>query len=168
MGPLLQRLQSSQLGLSINEFYAGGFIHADDICTISSSVQSLKRQMDVVKGFVSDYYLKLNVNKCEIVVFDKHGGQLDDTVEINGCCVESGAEAKCLGYWWSSDLFATKSVDENIQKARRAFFHFGSIGVFQGDLSPLSTKSVIETCVVPILLYGSENWILTDGLLQSL
>ena len=58
MDPLLQRLQSSQLGLSINDFYAGGFIHADDIRTISSSVQSLKRQMDVVRGFVSDYFLK--------------------------------------------------------------------------------------------------------------
>ena len=98
----------------------------------------------------------------------KHGGELDDTIEIDGCCVRSGTEAKCLGYWWSSNLFATKSVHENIQKARRAFFYFGSIGVFQGDLSPLSTRSVIETCVVPILLYGSENWILTDVLLKKL
>ena len=41
-----------------------------------------------------------------------------------------GDVGKCLGYWWKGDLLATRSVDENIKKARRAFFHYGSIGVF--------------------------------------
>ena len=78
------------------------------------------------------------------------------------------SEGKCLGYWWGRDLFASRAVDENIQKARRAFFLFGNIGAFQGDLSPLSAKSIIETCVIPILLYGSENWILTGALTDKL
>ena len=73
---------------------------------------------------------------------------------------------KCLGFWWR-DLLATRCVDENIKKARRAFFNFGSIGVFQGSLNPLSSASVIETCVMPILLYGAENWILTSELLKE-
>ena len=33
-------------------------------------------------------------------------------------------------------------------KARRSFFMYGALGAFQGDLSPLSTRSVIEMCVV--------------------
>ena len=54
-------------------------------------------------------------------------------------------------------------LEESIQKARRAFFLHGSIGAFQGDLSPLSTKSIIiETCVMPVLLYGCENWVVTE------
>ena len=53
-------------------------------------------------------------------------------------------------------------MEENIRKAHCAFFHFGSIGVFQGDISPMSSKEVIESCVMPVLFYGSENWILTD------
>ena len=36
------------------------------------------------------------------------------------------------------------SVDENVKRARRTFFHYGSIGVFQGDLSPLSSRSILE------------------------
>ena len=58
---------------------------------------------------------------------------------------------------------ATRSVEENVKKAWSAFFKMGSIGAFQGDLSPLSTKSVINTCVLPVLLYGCENWILKYG-----
>ena len=40
-----------------------------------------------------------------------------------------------------------------------------------GNLSPLSGWSVVEVCVVPVLMYGLENWILnepTTALLESL
>ncbi len=54
-------------------------------------------------------------------------------------------------------------------KARRAFFHYWSIGVIQGEISPISSRTILETCVMPILLYGSENWIMTDqGLVDRL
>lgn len=49
---------------------------------------------------------------------------------------------------------ATKSVEENIAKARHTFFHYGSIGVFLGDISPLLSRSVLESCVMPISLLG--------------
>ena len=66
------------------------------------------------------------------------------------------------------DLFASKSIEENIKKARKAFFGYGSIGAFQDDLNPLSSKSIINTCVMPVLLFSSENWILTEALLHKL
>ena len=72
---------------------------------------------------------------------------------------------KCLGYWWSKDLVASKCVDENIKKARKAFFCYGSLGFFQGSLS---SASAIDCCVLPALLYGVENWILTPVLLDRL
>ena len=80
--------------------------------------------------------------------------------EVDGSVLPAGDAGKCLS--------ASRSVEENIQKARRAFFHYGSIGVFQGDISPLSSREVIESCVMPVLLYGSENWILTDALIRRL
>ena len=68
----------------------------------------------------------------------------------------------------SWDLSASKAVDEAIKKARRAFFAFGAMGAFQGQLNPVSTRSIYETCVVPVLLFGSENWILTDSMLGEI
>ena len=44
---------------------------------------------------------------------------------------------------------------------------FGCIGVFQGELNPLSSRSVVDTCVMPVLLFGSESWYLTDTPLKS-
>ena len=71
-----------------------------------------------------------------------------------------------MGYWWKGDMLAKQSIEENIRKARRAFFLFGSIGVFQGDLSPLSSRSLLETCMMPVLLNGLENWLMTRALVE--
>ena len=74
--------------------------------------------------------------------------------------------ARCLEYWLGRDLLASKAVEENIiKKARSAMCHGEN---FQGDLNPVSTKSIIDTCVMSILLFGSENWILIESLLHKL
>ena len=36
------------------------------------------------------------------------------------------------------------------------------------DSNPLSAKEVFETCVIPTLLYGAEDWILDEGCLELL
>ena len=48
---------------------------------------------------------------------------------------------KCLDYWWKGDLLASRCIDQNIVKARKAFFGYGGIGAFQGSLNPLSSVS---------------------------
>ena len=40
--PLLRELQSLSVGTSVNGMYAGGFLHADDICTLAASPSSLE------------------------------------------------------------------------------------------------------------------------------
>ena len=62
---------------------------------------------------------------------------------------------------------ANRAVEEGIKKAR-SFFHYSAIGVFQGDLSPLSSRAVVESCVMPVLLYGCEKWVLTEQLISRL
>ena len=137
MDPLLKQLEVSGLGLSVNNFYAGWFIHADDIRSLATSIDSLNDQVVLVKKFAESNFLKLNMQKCEVVVFDR--GQRCDVLpecEINGSVLPSGYEGKCLGYWWRRDLLASRAVEENIQKARKAFFHFGSIEAFLLTLVP--------------------------------
>ena len=62
MDPLLRELQASGVGLSLNRFYAGGYLHADDIRTLATSEESLWKQIEVVKQFADENLLKLNVS----------------------------------------------------------------------------------------------------------
>ena len=104
MDPLLRQLQASSVGLSINNFYAGGFLHADDIRTLATSEASLKRQVDLVKMFADQNLLKLNFSKCEIVLFSTQPYTTFPVCEVDGSIMPAGDIGKCLGYWWKGDL----------------------------------------------------------------
>ena len=163
MDPLLTKLQSSVI-LSINNFYAGGYLHADDIRTVATSPESVEDKVTTVNMFVSENFFQLNIKKYEIVPFSHSNKSIQQPhceVHMHGAVIQVRSEAKCLGHWWRSDLLASKSVSENIGKARQCFFLHGSIGAFQGDLNPPSTRSIIETCAVSVLLSVCENWILS-------
>ena len=111
--------------------------------------------------------MKLNAKKCEVVGFGKFGNV---SCTVDGSCMTVRDVGRCLGFWWEKDLLASRCISENINKARKAFFGYGSIGAFQGSLSPIyiSSVSIIKTCILPSLLYGAENWILTPVLIDRL
>ena len=140
---------------------------AHDIRTVANSCSSLAAQVKEVATFTNDNFLTLNPSKCEILCLSR-GGSIVAQCCVNGNPIPVRQEVKCLGYVWNGSLSADQMVEYNCNKARRAFFASGSIGGFQGSLSPLSGKSLIETCVLPVVLYGCENWRLTTSSLARL
>jgi len=82
---------------------------------------------------------------------------------IDGELIPAGDVGKCLGYWWREDLMATRAMEENIKKARKSFFLYSGIGV-----PTFLQVSCGGVCVMPILLYGCENWIVSVKLLRQL
>ncbi len=57
MDPLLRSLEGAGLGLSINNFYTGGFAHADDIRTLCTSRETLEALVGLVKSFCKENYI---------------------------------------------------------------------------------------------------------------
>jgi len=70
-------------------------------------------------------------------------------------------EVKCLGIWWTSDSLCCKSIDE------RCFAH-GDLGAFHGLLNPLPSRSLVEACVISVLMYGAKFWSLNSILFSKL
>ena len=57
------------LGLSLHNYYAGGSLHANDIHTLASSTRSLEEQIDIVKGYCDENFLRPNISRCEVITF---------------------------------------------------------------------------------------------------
>ena len=112
--------------MSSDSIQVVSYIHAD-IRTLASSEESIDRQVALVKAFAEDNLLKLNVNKCEIVLFSRGQNIIPPACVVEGSVIPASDEGKCLGYWWRGNLLATKSVDENIRKARSAFFTMAAL-----------------------------------------
>ena len=58
MDPLLTQFQGSGLGRSSNNFYAGGFLHADDIRTLATSLSPETLEAQVSMEVRTGYYQK--------------------------------------------------------------------------------------------------------------
>ena len=169
MDPLLRQLQSHSMGASVNNMYAGCFLHADDIRTLAANPSTLEAQISTVEKFTEENFLKLNASKCEIIVFKKSFTTSNgESLQICNNDFPINSEVKCLGYLWKHNLSSLTMVHDRIQKARKAFFQYGSIYAFQGKLSPVSSCSIVQLCVLPILLYGVENWVMSTEAIKKL
>ena len=163
---LLKKLADLNQGVEFNGHYTGTMGHADDLQSITSTTDALHAQAEVIVQFVNSNFLKLNTSKCELLISSVSNSQ----PEVNNppFSLKPSTTSKCLETWWSPNLSPKVSIEKNIANARRAFFGFGALGAFQGKLSPLSSKMIVEACVVPVCLSGCTNWILTDSLLELL
>ena len=133
--PLLQQMESRNLGPSFAGLFLGACAHADDVRTVTSSLQCLDKQVKLVQNFATQNGLQLNTQKSEIMIAASTclANEVVCTIESNR--IEAKHSIKCLGYWWSWDMSAKVAVEEGIKKARRAFLQ-----VFKGSLNPLSEK----------------------------
>ena len=146
----------------------GGAAHADDLRTIATTKNTIATQVNIIDNFTSKHSLRLNQDKMKLLKSPYNPINLRRFAINHLNTITTLPAAKCLGVWWSHNLSALRSVQENIIKARNAFFAFGSIQAFQGNLNPLSAISVFESCVLPILLYGCETWLLDSSTIQLL
>ena len=56
-------------------------------------------------------------------------------------------------------------MENNINKA---LFGLGSLRIYHGKQNPLTSSEVVQVHLMPVCLYGSENWLLTGPLLHML
>ena len=98
MDLLQSLLEQSELSLSVNNFYAGGFLHADDIRTLATSTDSVEAQVTMVKNFAAHNFLKLNVQKCENVISHGRSAGVIPQCDVDGSQIPVRNAAKCLGY----------------------------------------------------------------------
>ena len=131
------------------------------VIALSTNIIAVGHQDRIFEHFTETHGFKLNLLKRNLVRMNKTSRQ--EIANINGQLVPVQRDATCLGYNpMSHDLSATKAIEENIAKARRCFFARGGLGNFQGKLNPCSSKSIYETCVLPVLLYGCKNWLINQ------
>ena len=154
MDPILLELSKRSCGPSVCGLYLEAFFHADDIRPFSTNISD-KLQMALVSKYASSQGLALNVDKCEASISPSLPA--DSThIGTGDLLFPLSSSVKCLGAWWSPSLSCTKWVEENIKKARCAFFARGS-GVFHGTLNPLSSKCIVEHCGVTMPTVWCRN-----------
>ena len=130
-------------------------------------LQDVSVQVAAVNSFTNGWGLSLCLDKCAVLT-SCHTPISQDCIKIDDTQLPVVTAVKCLGVWRDFSPSRKISIDGRINKVRAAFFLHGELGAFRGQLNPLSSRSLIESCVIPVLMYGSESWTLSKTLLNKL
>ena len=63
----------------------------------------MEAQAGLVQKVANYNFLKLNVGKCEVIVFSTDRSATSVECSVDGKLVPVGETGKCLGYWWRGD-----------------------------------------------------------------
>ena len=143
MDPLLADLKSRSVGLSIHGLFCA-LAQADDICTAATNVTDTSDQVTAKKKG-----LQLCAEKCGNVITRKNEWApttmylwLDYLLKTRSSILECGGVLiPPVRYQWKN-----KSAKHVLHFAQR------ELGTFYGWLNPLSSRSIIESCVMPVLM----------------
>ena len=123
MDGLLDKLTEANAGLTLGNIYAGSMAHADDVRSLTCEPSSSERQTMVIEKFLLENFLKLNCDKCEILVHSSGNSTPDITVNVGSHSLKPVTNSRCLGTWWTSDLIPRKAIAENIARLTEPSLH---------------------------------------------
>jgi hypothetical protein len=144
------------------EFLISALLYADDTALLALSYDDLCEMIRVLDHVTCEWGLTISIEKTKIVVF---GGCLDDNripMMLRGEQIKEVDEFKYLGSVFTSDGTDTKDLDTRINKGWARFLRLKK-EVWKQRGFNLNTKiHLYKLMVVPVILYGTESWVLTQ------
>ncbi|MCG8047714.1 MAG: reverse transcriptase domain-containing protein, partial [Candidatus Thiodiazotropha endolucinida] len=169
---LLNRLTDLAIGAHIGETSCVAPTTADDMALVASELTVLQRLVNTSVDYsLMENYL-LQPVKSVIVSLPNKGKKRQSPVDIdihmNGVRMPVVQEAAHMGIIRSADS-QESTVKQNIEKARRTIYCLMGAGLHgENGLDPDSSIHILQTYVLPLLVYGLEVLLPRKTLLDKL
>ena len=144
--------------IALGDHLVNCLMYADDIVLLSNSKEGLQNSLSNLKEFCDSWNLKINIEKTKIIIFNKSGKLLKNYgFYINDIQLENVQEYKYLGILMRASGTFTNAIQYLSNKALKVIFMIRRRFQTETINAKLFLK-LFDTCVKPILLYGSESW----------
>lgn len=142
--------------------------YADDICFMSHTLDGAKLKLRSLAQNAAAVGLKINMSKTKLLRLQttittplaiEHRGEHFVVDDVDKFCY--------LGSTITKDGGTITDVDARISKAHFAFKNLSK--VWRSNVITRKTKlRIFNTSIIPVLLYGSETWMVTDHIKSAL
>ena len=106
---LLHRLIEANVGVSLEGIYVGTLAHVDDL-SLTCNPHSSEKQALIIHEFLTENFLQLNTDKCELIVHSSCNHFDSTSVKVGSQTLKPTTASKCLGTRWTHNLTSTKSI----------------------------------------------------------
>ena len=173
INPLLDTVDSANLGIWLGPVNVGSSACADDEYLISDSQSKLQALLDIAAHYGDMYRVTYGPGKTKVTVI---GSDIDMRYysdvrpwQLNGQPVNVTVDNEHLGQVVSGIDQEQKNIDLRIEKGRKNLFGMlGPAFAFKCSLSPVVKFHLFKTYTCPILRSGLSSFSLRTEILQPL
>lgn len=153
---IFMKLKWKQKGIEMNGRYLSHFQFADDIVVLANKVEELEKMISSLDQESSKVGLEMNANKTKIMT-----NSIVKPIHIKGNDIEYVKNYTYLGKHVSFNKISNQEEIE--RRANITWRKYWSLKeIMKGDYSLSMKKVVIDTCLLPCLLYGCQTWVFTN------
>ncbi len=138
--------------------YFNALMYADDLILMSPTPEGLQKSLDALHKYCNTWKLKINIKKTKCMTFSKGTIRKPIAFFVGGHKIDHTRNFKYLGFTITGAKcdFAPTLKDLSY-KATRAIYALRSRLPF--NTLPIKTMiRIFNSCIMPILTYGSEIW----------
>lgn len=130
---------------------------ADDIALLAPDESNLKRSLECMNEVLTEYKMKINMTKTEILVSTREAESV--TIRVNGCELKQSKSFQYLGSKITDNAKNIVDIKQRIAQAKAAFMKKYTL-FCSNNINIQLRKQLIKTLVWSIALYGSETWVI--------
>ena len=133
-------------------------MYADDLILMSTTKEGLQKSLNALYDYCHKWKLNINMKKTKTMIFSQGTNIKHTKFYLNGTEISDTRTFKYLGITINSkNCSFTATLEDLSSKAKRATYAL--LNKLPLKLTPIKTLvKLFDTCIVPILLYGSEIW----------
>lgn len=163
---LLQKLEESGLGVKLGEDDTISVLaYADDIVLLAENEENLQKMVSMLYEWCNKWRMKVNCEKTKVMVFrqNRHVRVKIPNIKYGLETIEVVKSYKYLGVILDDVLDFKECIEVLASRAGRALGQIIDKSKEIKDLGFESFEKLYQSCVCPILDYGSEVWGLKDS-----
>ena len=159
MSDLSKKLNNENTIAVDNEISINSIFWADDLLLFSETEEGLNSILKHVYEYCIDNVLQINFDKTKCMIFNKTGRLLRNyKFYIGERKIENIRSYKYLGLIFTPSGEIKSALDDLKSRAFKAYMGMKDNLGTCFYTHPTDTMKIFDTCVKPILLYGSDFW----------
>ena len=153
---IFRNLKWDKQGININGRKLSNLRFADDIVLFASSARELQGMIDDLNTQSKSVGLTMNSTKTKVMTNTQ-----EITIQVDGTDLQYISEYVYLGQLVAFKQNMDKEIKRRIASAWKAFWGLKFILLDKAINRRLKFET-LETCILPVLLYGCQTWTLSE------
>ena len=153
------KIKSMNKGIQLRDFNLSILLYADDIVLVSDKVEHLQQMINELNCWCSKWRMIVNPEKTQVIHFrPKKSQKTDNKFTLGNITLNVVSSYKYLGCTFNEFLQDVITGNSLAEGAKRALGKVLSKYYSNKGLGFKTYKALYETCVCPIMDYGSGVW----------